>query len=162
MKRIFTLCLVTALTLGFVACEEPQNNDQPNTEQNGNGENNGNEEENGSGENNEGNENVEVSPLVGTWQNTTETEEITRTQTYTFAADGTGSYHSLTEHPEHGGTSLTESISYRYSAEEQTLIITYIISGWQDTQTYTAILEGDTLTLSNEKTPTTIYTRIEE
>lgn len=154
MKRIFTLCLAAALSLGFVACEEPQNNDQPNTEQNGEGENNG--------ENNGENEDVEVSPIVGTWQNITQTEEVTRTQTYTFLADGTGNYHTLSEHPEHGGTSLTESIVYRYSAENQILVITYIISGWQDTQEYIALLDGDTLTLSNNTTPETVYSRIEE
>lgn len=51
MKRFFSICLVAALTLGFVACEEPENGgegNKPNNEQNGG--NNG-------GENNGGNNN---------------------------------------------------------------------------------------------------------
>ena len=51
MKRFFSICLVAALTLGFVACEEPEKGgegNKPNNEQNGG--NNG-------GENNGGNNN---------------------------------------------------------------------------------------------------------
>lgn len=51
MKKFFSICLVAALTLGFVACEEPENGgegNKPNNEQNGG--NNG-------GENNGGNNN---------------------------------------------------------------------------------------------------------
>lgn len=160
MKRLFSICLVLALSLGFVACKEPQNN-EPNKEQTG--ENNGGETgENNNGENNgegENNEDVVTSPIVGVWHNFQDNGETTREQIYTFNADGKGTYYTLTVHPEYGGTALTESTEYIYKPDAQELIITYIISGWRDTQTYTAILEGDSLTISNDNTPETTYTR---
>lgn len=145
MKRFFSICIAAALTLGFVACETPQDENKPNNEQGSenNGENNGDEQQKAS--------------VIGSWRNISQTTDYVRTQTYTFNEDLSGKYENVLQPlaSEDGGgmngaTATTYNITYEYDAEAQQLITYETIPGMSValSMTYTAIIEGETLSMT--------------
>ena len=141
MKRFFSICLVAALTLGFVACEEPQT-DEPNKEQTGD-ENNGGNEQN-------------TPSIVGEWKCIIPTNDNIRTQIYKFHEDLTGTFESSMLPLVDGAPSDTNAtyflsqITYEFDYEAQSLIINESVPGMPMPyeHTFTAKLSSDQLLLT--------------
>ena len=148
MKRFFSICLVVALTLGFVACEEPQT-DEPNKEQTG-GENNGGNEQN-------------TPSIVGEWKCVISTNDNIRTQIYKFHEDLTGTFESTMLPLVEGAPSETNAtwfqsqITYEFDFAAQSLIINESVPGlpMPKVHTFTAKLSSDQLLLTLTATTAT-------
>lgn len=149
MKRFFSICLVAALTLGFVACEEPQT-DGPNKEQNGGGENNGGGEQ-------------EALSIVGEWKCVISTNDNIRTQIYKFHEDLTGIFESSMLPLVDGAPSDTNAtwfqsqITYEFDFAAQSLTVNESVPGLPvpKVHTFTAKLSSDQLLLTLTATTAT-------